>query len=286
MNIAKLRTRSIPFLTVCIWGSLYIASGIVLKEIPALLLLFLRFSSSSLILLFLAKKKWKRIRREDWGLFLFIGFAGYFLSNAALLLGIQYAGGTFSSLLNATSPVVITAFAVMILKESIKKKDIAALLLSVAGAAVIIGMPAGQPSAFGIACGIFSVVSWSYVTIYIRKLSAVYPPLQVTAVGMAVAAVFSAPTAWAYVRLSHTAVHFSAPLLFPLLYICLICTALSHVMWNHSLARLGASACAAFYPLQPLVSMLLGILLLQEQVTVPFLIGMVMIIGAMAVHQQ
>ena len=45
------RSPIIPALTVCVWGSLYIASGIVLKEISALLLLFIRFFVSSVILI-------------------------------------------------------------------------------------------------------------------------------------------------------------------------------------------------------------------------------------------
>ena len=116
------RSPIIPILAVCIWGSLYIASGIVLKEIPALLLLFFRFFLSSVILIALGFRTFKRIRTEDIKHFLFIGFNGYFLANAALMLGIPFSTGSFSSLINSSSPVFITMFAVLILGEQIRKR--------------------------------------------------------------------------------------------------------------------------------------------------------------------
>ena len=278
------RSPIIPALTVCVWGSLYIASGIVLKEISALLLLFIRFFVSSVILIALGFRTFKRIAPEDIKHFLFIGFNGYFLSNAALMLGIQFSTGSFSSLINATSPVFITMFAVLILKEQIRKKDILALVLSILGAAIVIGSPKEAPAPFGVFCGIFSVVLWSYVTIHIKKLSEKYPPLEVTAVCMGIASVFSLPAAYAYYRISGEALHMTSSLILPILYICLICTALSHFLWNRSLRKYGAAYCASFYPLQPIVSVALGVLLLSEPITVPFLIGLVLIIAAMIIH--
>lgn len=275
------RSPVIPIITVCIWGSLYIASGIVLKQMSTFLLLFLRFFISSLLLIAIGFRNFQKIRKEDWKSFLFIGFYGYFLSNAALMLGIQYSTSSFSSLINATSPVVITLFAVWILKEQIHKKDVISLALSIVGAAVVIGSPVETPSAFGVACCIFSVLLWSYVTIHIKKLTAIYPPIEVTAICMAIASVFAAPASFAYYKITGDAVHFSTALLFPVIYICLICTAFSHYLWNLSLQKYGALYCASFYPLQPIVSVLLGIILMHEPITVPFLIGLVLIIAGL-----
>lgn len=278
------RSPIVPILAVCIWGSLYIASGIVLKEISALLLLFFRFFVASIILTVLGFRTFKRIAREDIRHFLFIGFNGYFLSNAALMLGIQFSTGSFSSLINAISPVFVTVFAVLILKEQIRKKDILSLVLSILGAAIVIGSPEEAPAPLGVFFGSFSVVLWSYVMIHIRKLSEKYPPLEVTAVCMGIASVFALPAAYAYYRISGETLHMTSSLILPILYICVICTALSHFLWNRSLKKYGAAYCASFYPLQPIVSVALGVLLLSEPITVPFLIGLVLIITAMVIH--
>lgn len=64
-----------------------------------------------------------------------------------------------------------------------------------------------------------------------------------------------------------------------LLYIGFVCTALAHVLWNKSLSMIEAGDCALFYPLQPMVSALLGCLFLGEKISTSFLAGAVLILG-------
>lgn len=271
--------------TVMIWGSLYVATRIVLKDMSALFLLFLRFAFSSAILLIVGKvKRLGGIRREDFGELVLVGVLGYFISNAALLLGIEYSNASFSSLINATCPIFITLFAAALLKERIQKKDILSLGIAVAGAMVIIGSPGEGISSLGILFGISSPVIWAYTTIHIKKLTEKYDPLLITAWGMGIAAVLSLPTALMYGRVMKVGVEIQGSTILPLLYICLVCTVISHLMWNHALSKTQASKCAFYYPIQPMTSMVLGSVLLQEKLSWNFLMGAVLIIGGMVVH--
>lgn len=275
----------IPFFTVIIWGSLYVAGKYVMPDIPALLLLFFRFSISSILLIAIARpKQLQPFEKDDLKELFLVGIGGYYLSNAALLLGIQYSNSSFSSLVNAMNPVFITVFAYLILKETLHKKDILALIATVFGAFLVIGTPNGEISIFGIVCCLFSMLLWSYITIHIKKLTAKYSPLLVTGYGMGIAAILALPTALLFVKINHISVLFSNKLLFPLLYICIICTALSHVAWNYALSISNATHCAAFYPLQPISSMLFGLLLLHEKLNPGFLIGSACILFAMILH--
>ena len=57
MNTMLMRKRvmkMVPLITMMIWGSMYVASRVVLQSMPALLLLFLRFSISGALLLGIA----------------------------------------------------------------------------------------------------------------------------------------------------------------------------------------------------------------------------------------
>lgn len=271
--------------TVMIWGSLYVAGRAVMEHMPALFLLFLRFSVSAVLLLGLAgAKKIEKIRREDrWEMFL-VGFLGYFLSNAALLLGIQYSNASFASLINAMSPIFISIFAVLLLGEKMDKRDIISLFIAVAGAVIIIGNPGDSYSVFGILSSIVSLIVWSYTMIHIKKLTAKYDPVMVTGCGMGIAAVLSLPASLLYMKVSGEAVEMRTDLILPVLYICVICTAVSHVMWNYALKRTDATKCAAYYPIQPLTSMVLGILLLHEHISMNFILGAVLVLAAMAIH--
>ena len=57
-----------------------------------------------------------------------------------------------------------------------------------------------------------------------------------------------------------------------------ICTGVAYTLWNKSLSVLDASVCSAFYPIQPAVSALLGILLLGETLSINFLAGSALIV--------
>ena len=61
------------------------------------------------------------------------------------------------------------------------------------------------------------------------------------------------------------------------LYLGLVGSGLAQYTWTASLAELPASTCSLFYPLQPMFSALLGMLLLNETFTPSFLVGLVLI---------
>ena len=50
-------------------------------------------------------------------------------------------------------------------------------------------------------------------------------------------------------------------------------TAVAHTLWNTSLSLMDASFCSMFYPMQPLVSSVLGVMILGEKITPNFVIG-------------
>ena len=109
-------------------------------------------------------------------------------------------------------------------------------------------------------------------------------PLTVTAYGMAVAAVFSLPTAFVESAVEGAGVVWALEPALWMAFVALVCTAFSHMMWNFCLAHQEAGHCAAFYPVQPMVSMLLGVVLLGEKITPSFLLGSALIIFSVVLN--
>ena len=109
-----------------------------------------------------------------------------------------------------------------------------------------------------------------------------YPPLHISRLAIGLAAVCYLPAALIESGVSH------APVLntlardpsctLSLLYMGIICTGVGYSLWNKSLSILDAGVCSSFYPVQPAVSTLLGILLLGETLTVHFLLGSALIV--------
>ncbi len=271
-------------LVIVIWGSLYISGRLVLQQIPALLVLFIRYVLSSVILLGVGYHTLHghiAIARKDWGELFFAGVIGYFLSNAALFLGIQYSSASFASLINSLTPVVISGLAITLLGEKVTKLQALSLVIAVLGAGIIIGKPTAEVTTAGMLICVFALFSWAYATIHLKKLTAKYDPLLVTGYGMAIAAVLSLPSALVFIHLTGATVSFAGNLW---MYTCLVCTALAHLLWNELLQKLPATYCASFYPLQPLTSMILGVAILGEEMTPSLLIGAACIVAAMILN--
>jgi len=268
-------------LTTAIWGSLYVVTRIALETIPPVTLLFLRYAVASVSLYVMARagRKSLRIERADRGAFLFIGAVGYFIAVAANILGTKYAGASAASLINATNPIFITLFAVLLAGEKFTAGKAIATVASLAGTYVILGGAGSPGTALGVAFSLVSVLIWAFVSVYVRGIMRRYDPLAVTALAVFIATVCSLPAAAVELALVPHGDLFSVTNLLCVLYLGSLATALPNFLWNKGLSLIEASTCSLFYPIQPLVAAAMGALLLGERLDLGFAVGAALIVG-------
>lgn len=256
-----------------IWGSLYVVSKFVLGRIPAFTVIFLRSLIAAIALLGYLRLRCigVPVARGDRRYFVLAGVGGYFLSVGLQTLGTKYASPSMASLLNSLNPLVISVMSALILGEKLTLRKICGIAVAIAGVYLILGGVGGGSELAGILCSLTSVLIWSFVSTMNKRLTRRYPSLQITAYGVALAAVLNLiPAAWEW---KNQTILWDAPSVLAVLYMGLCCTGVAHLLWNVCLSRLDAGTCAAFYPLQPLVSALLGVLFLDEHFTAAFAVG-------------
>jgi len=264
-------------ITFFIWGSLYVVSKFVLGKLPVFTVSFLRFFIAGIVMYFIIKQKHlPKIEKQDYKYIALIGIMGYFLSIGAQLLGTQLVGASVASLVNSLNPIAILFAAAIILKEKLTWQKIVGVLISLIGVYLIIGGSKGG-ALLGILISLFSVITWSIVSVFMRKITQKYNPMQITTYGILIAAVGNFPIAVTEV-VTTGKISFSFPVILSLLYMGIICTGLAHFLWNKSLSTLPAGNCSLFYPIQPITSVLLGVIFLKEAVTTHMLIGGVLIV--------
>ena len=262
-------------LTFIIWGSLYVAAKSVMMQIPATAVLASRYIIAVAALYFVMRRRgFKKVKKEHWKMFFLVGFVGYFCGIAFQLMGTNLIDASLSSLINSLNPIVIPIIAAIFLNERLTVKTCVSIALSIVGVYIILGV-GGNANVIGIIVNIFSLLFWSASCCMVRNISKDYDPIQITLYAMAIAVCFAIPTA--VYGISKSSCTLSVSGFMSLLYIGLICTALSHVLWNKSLKLLPATTCSLFYPIQPLTSAVLAILVLGEKLTVSFIIGAVLI---------
>lgn len=264
-----------------LWGCMYVLSKFVLDKLPVFTVAFSRYLIAIIVLFTIVRiKKLRKIEKHDRKYIFMVGFLGYFLSLGAQLIGTKLSGASMASLVNSTNPVFIMVIAAMLLKEKLTAKKILSVLISLIGVYIILGGGSGESQTMGILISFFSVILWAFVSVYVRKITRKYPPLLVTAYGMGVAAACNFPIA--VVELfTVEQIGLDGSAVAALLVMGVFCTAVAHLMWNQALSMLEAGTCSAFYPIQPLVSVVLGIIFLHEKMTFSFVIGsLLIIIGA------
>lgn len=141
----KRRIYDMPYLlltaTTLAWaGNTVLAKGVV-HLLPPVTLAFWRWLVAAILLLPLAwpyvRKDWPVIRKS-WLPLLGISLAGVTCYNTFLYIGVQTTTAVNSGLILAAGPAVIVVLSRIILKHSIRRIQLSGLILSFAGAALII----------------------------------------------------------------------------------------------------------------------------------------------------
>ena len=271
------KRRLIPlFAAFVLWGSQYVISKIALRTVPPVTLLALRYlvSVPALFIVLRLRHALTPIKKGDWPILFAIGFTGYFASFCLQMLGINRLTGSVSSLLGAMNPIFIPILAAFFLHERITPAKIACVALSMAGVVVIVGVD-GTVDASGALLMLASVFLWSTASIIIRRVSGRYDPMQIALIAILCALPFTG--GWSLIELQSAPCSFTLESVLAVLYMGVLGTAVTHSLWNYSLRVMDASFCSMFYPMQPLVSSILGVLFLHEAVTPGFVIGALMI---------
>lgn len=263
-------------LTFFIWGSLYVAGKALSGYLPAPLLSCIRTIVGLIPLFFMAKPHLDiKIANQDRKYLLIIGIFGYFLTLNLVQLGISLTGAATASLINALTPAAVSFFAVIVLREKMTLVKILCLVFAISGTMVIVGGAGSRGEMNGILAVTGSVLSWGFASVFLQRLSACYPPVMVTFYGMLYSRGLHIPVAT--VSALTREVQFTWQSVGIVLYMGLICTGLAQFLWARSIVALSASTCSLFYPLQVVFSAILGSLLLNEQLSKAFYLGLLLI---------
>lgn len=279
----KLRAYGFLLLTFCFWGSSYVVSKFVMNQIPAFTVSLMQYIVAVAVLMgaWLLKKRRSgggtKVARCDYKYFLLIGFLGYFMTTGAQLLGTKFATASLASLINSLNPVMIMLAATLVLKERLTFRKIISIVAALLGVYLVIGGVDGGGMIYGILLSALAVVLWAFVSVIIKKMTQKYDPLQVTAYGMLIGTICTLPVA--VVEWTTSPVQIDGTSILAILYMGAICMGAAHFLWGKSLSILDAGICSMFYPLQPMISVLLGALFLNESINLWFVVGAALIVS-------
>jgi drug/metabolite transporter (DMT)-like permease len=217
--------------------------------------------------------------KRHWGLLFQIGFVGYFISIAAQFIGTKLASAHMGSLITTLSPVFLSVFAIVLLKEKMTFRQVIALILALIGVVAIVGLAGNESqNIWGILFLLLAGISFGYYSAISRKASTYYSPVQLTTIGIWIATVFTFPTTFFETSQWQLSDLFGWSIVLSCLYLGIIATALAFFSWNQGLQLTPSHEAGVFFFLQPAVGSFFGWLFLHEHLSVSFFIGSLFIL--------
>lgn len=286
------KTNTLPILsgilTSLIFGLSFLFSKKALSIVDPFTLLSFRFLLAFLIMTLLIFCKFIKINFKGKNIknLLFLGLMQPIMYFTFETFGIQFSSSSQAGLMIALIPIFVTILSAYALKESPSKLQCAFIILSVSGVAFIVFMN-GSSSSEGSLVGIFlllgAVFSAAVFNILSRKFSKEFSPLELTYAIMAMGALFfNFVSIYNHIE-SHTLAQYFSPLksrnfLISISYLGVLSSLIAFFLINFTLSRIEASKAAIFTNLSTIVSIIAGVVLLNESFKLYHLIGSILIL--------
>lgn len=265
-------------LTFFLWATNYVGGKYLSDDLPPAMISTLRCLIAAIVLGVVSYRRYggEKIRGEDRKYFLLCGLLGYFGTMYLTQVAAALTGASTAALINATTPVIVTVFAALFLHEKITPVKVLCLFLAVGGALVLTLGADNAGNMAGIAAAVGATVCWGFTSVFIRRLTATYPALKITAVCMMTSMLLHIPAGIiSWVRSG--GVRLETKHWMVIVYLGFMASALAQLTWSTALSYLPASTCSLFYPLQPMFAAVLGFFILGERFRATFAIGLILI---------
>lgn len=267
----------IAILTVSIWGLTFIATKVLIGYgLTPQEIFFYRFLIAYAGIWIISPKRLfaNRWKDEFWLMAggIFGGSLYFFTENTAL--GITQASNV--SFLICTAPLLTTILSLLFYKsEKATKGLIGGSLLALAGVGLVVfnGSVILKISPVGDLLTLLAALSWAFYSLIIRKMTGRYPTVFITRKIFFYGVLTILPTFLLHPLQPDLDILLQPIVLSNLLFLAVLASLICYVLWNVVLKQLGTVRASNYIYLNPLVTMVASMMILQEQITLFALIG-------------
>lgn len=263
-----------------VWGSTYLVTTELLPHGYPITVAMLRALPAGLLLLLVVRRlpagAW-------WWRVLVLGALNFSVFWVLLFVAAYRLPGGVAATVGAVQPLVVIALARLLIGTAIRLTAVLAAVAGLGGVALLVLTPQSALDPVGVAAGLGSAASMAAGTVLTRLWRAPVPPLTLTAWQLAAGGLLLLPVALA---LEPALPVPSAANLAGFLYLGLIGGAATYLVWFRGLSRLEPGAVAPLGLLSPVTAVLLGWLVLAQDLTAPQLLGMGLVLGSVVAGQH
>lgn len=261
------------FVVAIIWALNFSVIKSSLTEIDPLSFNGLRFVFAAAIIwiALLWKKQPFSIPKKDWLPLLGMGLLGNLVYQGLFIIGIDYTFSANAAVMLGTIPIWVALFSHFFNLERMNAFKTVAVLFAFSGIVFIIsggsnGFSLGSDTFIGDVIIILSAIVWGGFTILSKPFLNRYTPIQfstiMSTIGCVVLFLIGLPN---MTTIDWTSVSYAA--YGGVIYSGLLSIGAAYIIWNYGLQTVGAVRTATYQNLVPVMGLVFGIVLLNEQLT-------------------
>jgi len=289
----EFKARMAVLVAVVFWGLSFVATKAVLREISPTTLIFFRFAVGVLLLVLIMASRGRRILPPARALpdLALMGFVGVFIHQLLQSFALTKATAVHTGWLIGITPIWSAVLSGIFLRERFGRMKIIGLAGGFLGALLVVSQgrltreTLELPSTRGDLLILLSTINWAVYSVLGHKTIKQLGALDATAGALLLGTVMLAPVfvlnaGWRELPLLSEA-GWGA-----LLFLGIGCSGLGYLFWYGALEKIEVSRVASFLYLEPFVTLIAAVLLLQEPVHAVTICGGLLVLGSVYVLQK
>lgn len=263
-----------------IWGSTYLVTTEFLPPGYPLTVAMLRALPAGLLLLLFVRQMPTGIW---WPRTFLLGALNFSFFQTMLFVSAYRLPGGVAATVGAIQPLIVVVLSRVVIGSPIRVLSIVAGVAGMAGVALLVLTPGAALDPLGIFAGFAGAVSMALGTVLSRHWAPPVSPLTFTAWQLAAGGLLLVP---ATLVLEPSLPPLSIANIAGFAYLGLIGAAFTYLLWFRGLSRLEPSAVAPLGFLSPVVAILLGWAVLDQQLTIAQSAGIFVVLASVWLSQR
>jgi drug/metabolite transporter (DMT)-like permease len=271
-------------------GTHLIAKSVTYELHPALLMLLRASIAATVYVIWMLfnRKKLIKIERSDWKTVLLLGLLNIPLNQFLFLTAVKLTTAPNVSLAYALTPAFVMILAISFFNEKASLQKIIGVIIAFTGTLFILferGIDLSSDNFWGFVIVLSASFFYALYTIIGRDFSIKYGPIYSMGITMISGWILFLPIFFITgvpIELSTI----SATNWLQVLYLGVITSGVGYGLWYIILTRTEASKAAVFNNLQPVFTTILAVIIFANAVTIPFILGGLLIIGGVITTQR
>lgn len=253
-------------------------------------ILFYRALIASIFFLIVTKvfKSVKKIEKEDYKYFIILAVLNIPINQFLFLVSIKFTTAPNVALAYALTPIFVFILAYYFLKESSSLIKLIGILIAVSGTILLLtekGIKLDSIGLLGDFLAILASIAWALYTLIGRKITQKYGSIYSTAIAMQLGFATYA-VIYLFLPAKDNPLNYSVFDWMEILYLGIITSGLSYILWYMALKRIEASKVSVFNNLQPILTTILAIIFFGQQISTIFIIGGLAVIFGVYLTQK